>query len=153
MKKVFTKLHNSLTFEDGCNLYLTNCRQRNLREGTINHYKQSYTQFYRFFDPEMPIATFTKETYNDYILYLREHLSNDISINSYLRDLITTMHFLMEAGYLEPFKIVGHITSIIGIIVGVKEYKTTGKTTGLIVSIIGEVCSVASSLIGIILMM
>lgn len=104
MKKVFTKLHNSLTFEEGCNLYLTNCRQRNLREGTINHYKQSYTQFYRYFDPEMPLSAFDEEAYHDYILYLRGRLSNDISINSYLRDLITTMHFLMEAGYLESFK-------------------------------------------------
>ena len=44
-----------LTFEEGCNKYLEYCRQRNLREGTINHYKQSYTQFYKFFDPKMPI--------------------------------------------------------------------------------------------------
>ena len=27
-----------LTFEEGCNKYLENCRQRNLREGTIDHY-------------------------------------------------------------------------------------------------------------------
>ena len=32
----------TFTFEDGCNKYLENCRQRNLREGTINHYRQSY---------------------------------------------------------------------------------------------------------------
>ena len=28
----------TLTFEEGCKKYLENCRQRNLREGTINHY-------------------------------------------------------------------------------------------------------------------
>ena len=38
----------SLTFEEGCNKYLENCRRRNLREGTIGHYRQSYTQFYSF---------------------------------------------------------------------------------------------------------
>ena len=32
----------TFTFEEGCNKYLENCRQRNLREGTINHYRQSY---------------------------------------------------------------------------------------------------------------
>ena len=31
-----------LTFEEGCNKYLEYCRQRNLREGTIRHYRQSY---------------------------------------------------------------------------------------------------------------
>jgi len=36
---------------------------------------------------------------------LRETLDNDISINSYLRDLITTtLHFLMREGYLTSYK-------------------------------------------------
>ena len=104
MKKVFKKLCDETTFEDGCNLYLQNCRQRNLREGTINHYKQSYTQFYKYFDPDMPLRLFTEESYNEYVVYLRETLHNDVSINSYLRDLITTMHFLMDAEYVDRFK-------------------------------------------------
>ena len=45
-----------MTFEEGCNKYLDNCRARNLREGTINHYKQSYTQFYRYFDKNMQVS-------------------------------------------------------------------------------------------------
>ena len=46
MKKIKMARGTTLTFEEGCNKYLENCRQRNLREGTIGHYKQSYTQFY-----------------------------------------------------------------------------------------------------------
>ena len=42
MKKLRMTAQNSLTLEEGCNKYLDNCRSRNLREGTINHYKQSY---------------------------------------------------------------------------------------------------------------
>ena len=34
-----------LTFEEGCNKYLENCRQRNLREGTINHYIICYMKY------------------------------------------------------------------------------------------------------------
>lgn len=49
------------------------------------------------------------------------------------------------------FALVGHVTSIIGIIIGAKEYKETNKSTGLILSIIGEACSILSSLIGIIM--
>ena len=94
----------SITFEEGCQMYLDNCRQRNLREGTINHYKQTYTQFRKFFDMEMPLVDFDEEMYKDYVLYLRETIKNDISINSYLRDLITTAHFWMDAGYIERFK-------------------------------------------------
>lgn len=94
----------TITFEQGCNMYLDNCRQRNLREGTVNHYKQSYTQFYKYFNPQMPIKKITKEVYNTYVVYLTETLHNDVSINSYLRDLITTLHFLMNEGYMEYYK-------------------------------------------------
>ena len=61
---------NSITFEQGCNKYLDNCRQRNLRQGTINHYKQSYTQFYKYFDREMLLSEITEQTYKDYVVYL-----------------------------------------------------------------------------------
>ena len=94
----------SITFEEGCNKYLESCRQRNLREGTIGHYKQNYTQFYKFFDPKMPIEDITEQTYKDYVLHLKSTLRNDISINSYLRDLITTFHFFMNEGWLPHFK-------------------------------------------------
>ena len=95
---------SGLTFEEGCDLYLNNCKERNLRQGTINHYRQSYTQFYKFFDKEMSLSDFNEKMYKDYVLHLRETLKNDVSINSYLRDLITTMHFLMKEGYVEHFQ-------------------------------------------------
>ena len=38
-----------LTFEEGCNKYLEYCRQRNLREGTVRHYRQSYLYFYKYY--------------------------------------------------------------------------------------------------------
>ncbi len=46
------------------------------------------------------------------------------------------------------FALAGHIVSIIGIVTGIKAYKETGKMTGLILSIIGEVCAIFSSIIG-----
>ena len=104
MRKLQMQTTNSITFEEGCNKYLDNCRQRNLRQGTINHYKQSYTQFYKYFEPEIPIEQINEKAYNNYVLYLRRTLHNDVSINSYLRDLITTLHFLMNEGYVAPFK-------------------------------------------------
>lgn len=42
MHKLKMKATRGLTFEEGCNKYLEYCRQRNLRQGTINHYRQSY---------------------------------------------------------------------------------------------------------------
>lgn len=104
MQKFKMKATKTMTFKEGCEKYLEYCRQRNLREGTIRHYRQSYTQFYKFFDPDMPIEKFDENTYKRYVLYLRATLHNDVSINSYLRDLITTLHYLMNEGYISRFK-------------------------------------------------
>ena len=104
MKKMKMARATTLTFREGCELYLESCRQRNLREGTINHYNQSYTQFYKYFDPDMPVEDIDENSYKNYVVYLRATLENDISINSYLRDFITTMHFLMDEGYIPRYK-------------------------------------------------
>lgn len=104
MKKLRLVEKNLLTFEEGCNKYLDNCRARNLREGTINHYKQSYTQFYKYFDKNMLVSDIDEKAYQKFVIYLREIHHNDVSINSYLRDFITTFHFLMDEGYVEHFK-------------------------------------------------
>ena len=48
MKKIKMARGTTLTFEEGCNKYLENCRQRNLREGRIYRYKQRRTQHYEF---------------------------------------------------------------------------------------------------------
>ena len=39
MKKMTMDVADSMTFEEACEKYLENCRVRNLREGSINHYK------------------------------------------------------------------------------------------------------------------
>lgn len=104
MRKLTLTQDTKITFKQGCEMYITNCKQRNLREGTINHYKQSYTQFYKYFDTEMLLCDFSEQVFNDYVIYLCDMLDNDVSINSYLRDLITTVHFLQDKGYIEHFK-------------------------------------------------
>ena len=103
MKRLRMVRDSAMTFEDGCNKYIMDCKERNLREGTINHYKQSYKQFYKYFDKNMLLKDFCETDYKNYVLYLRETLSNDVSINAYLRDLITTLHFLMRQEYVPHF--------------------------------------------------
>ncbi len=49
------------------------------------------------------------------------------------------------------FALAGHILSIIGIVVGIKEYKNNNAVSGLAVSIMGEFCSVLSSAIGVLI--
>ena len=104
MKKLKMMPNQKLTFEESCDKYLEYCRQRNLRQDTIRHYRQSFLYFYKYFNKNMSIEDITVNTYKNYVLHLKSTLKNDISINSYLRDLITTLHFFMDEGYLPHFK-------------------------------------------------
>ena len=42
-----------MTFREGCELYIQYCKQRNLRDATIEHYRESCNQFYKFFNPDL----------------------------------------------------------------------------------------------------
>ena len=50
------------------------------------------------------------------------------------------------------FALAGHILSIVGIVKGIKELRETNRCAGLIVSIIGEICSIISSILGVLIM-
>lgn len=104
MGRMARKNSVGLTLREDCARYLDGCLQRNLREDTIRHYRQSYGRIFSFFDPDMPLEKYTENDYNRFILHLRETLESDVSMNASLRDLITTMHFLMEEGEVTPFK-------------------------------------------------
>ncbi len=104
MERLRLVRESEMTLEDGCNKYLDNCRARNLRAGTIRHYSVSYKQFYKYFGKDMLIKNFNVSVYKKYVVYLRETLNNDVSINAYLRDLITTLHFFMNEEYIPHFK-------------------------------------------------
>ena len=67
MKKLRMVRANSITLEEGCNKYLDNCRARNLREGTINHYRQSYVQFYKYFGKELLLKDINEKVYEKYV--------------------------------------------------------------------------------------
>ena len=50
-------------------------------------------------DPDMPLKEINAQVYDGYVRCLLEKLDNDVIVNSYLRDLITTLHFLMNTSY------------------------------------------------------
>ena len=98
MKKLSIKKSNVLTLKDGFEMYIDNCFQRNLREATIKHFQQSFKQFYKYIPEDTLLNDISKKTYEFFVVALKKKLSNDISINSYLRDLITVFNFLMKSG-------------------------------------------------------
>lgn len=66
MKKKLTMNNaKALTLEDGCNMHLENCRQRNLCPDTIRHYRDAYVQIKKYFSAEMPLSEMTEKRYYD----------------------------------------------------------------------------------------
>ena len=100
MAKIKMMLENELTFADGCEEYLADCKARNLRDGTIKHYRDTIKQIKKYIGEDILIKDITKDTINDFIIELRENpLLNDQSLYTYARDLKTLLYFFMEKEY------------------------------------------------------
>lgn len=118
VKKLSIKKSNVLTLKDGFEMYIDNCFQRNLREATIKHYQQSFKQFYKYIPEDTLLNDISKKTYDFFVVALKKKLSNDISINSYLRDLITVFIVLFYIShhikFFHTITNASHILNVIG---------------------------------------
>lgn len=99
-------INNGITFAEGCEEYILNCKARNLRDGTIKHYRDSIKQILKYIDADTPIESMNKQIIENFIIRLRETGNvNDVSLYTYTRDLKTLMYFFMEQDYIPTFKI------------------------------------------------
>lgn len=106
MRKIKMFVPNDKTFAQGCEEYLDNCCARNLRDGTIKHYRDSIRQIQKYIDGDMYIKDITKETFDNFIKALRNNKNlNSMSIYTYSRDFKTILNFFMRREYLQAFKV------------------------------------------------
>ena len=106
MKKIKMCIPNEKTFEDGFEEYILDCKARNLRDGTICHYRESIKQIYKRIPPNTPLSELSSQTMTDFYVELREDPNlNEVSMQTYARDLKTLMRFFMRCGYLPFFEI------------------------------------------------
>ena len=94
------------TFKDGCEEYLLDCKARNLREGTLKHYKDAMKQLYKYIPEDTPITEMNAKTFKRFIIEMQErHDINSQSLNTYSRDLKTIMYFFMRQEYIPTVKL------------------------------------------------
>lgn len=106
MGKIKMVIADNKTFSQGCEEYLDNCKARNLREGTLKHYKDSSRQIMKYVDGDMLIKDMSHKTVDQFVKEMRANPEiNDMSLFTYSRDLKTLMYFFMKCGYLRNFKI------------------------------------------------
>ncbi len=97
---------SNLSIQEAFDLFIRKCKIKNLTDLSISSYEKKMVHFYEFIDKSEPITAVTKDTVDDYILWLRENTeANDITINSYLRSVRAFLYFCMEDRYIPTFKI------------------------------------------------
>lgn len=100
-KKIENKTLDVL-FDD----FIRNCKVKNLRPATIQYYENFINIFFKFIDYKTPASKVTKDTINNYILFLKKKgTENDTTINSNLRAIRSFCRFCQENGYMQNFKI------------------------------------------------
>lgn len=106
MKRMRLCYKNDKTFKDGFEEFILNCKARNLREGTIKHYKEAYTQIIKYLNKDLLLSDINKKVFEGFII---EASKNDKiksqTLNTYSRDLKTIMYFFMKQEYTNTFKV------------------------------------------------
>lgn len=97
---------SSITFQEGVEEYLLGCKARNLREGTLKHYRESIKTLLKFIPADTKIATFNRDTLPSFIIRCNSELDiNSVTLHTYARDLKTFMYYFMRSDYMETFKL------------------------------------------------
>lgn len=106
MKKMQMNIENDITFSQGCDEYILDCKARNLRNGTLRHYNDSTKQIMKYIGEDILIKDIDKDVIDDFIIQMRENPQlNDMSLYTYARDFKTLMYFFMRKEYIPYFKI------------------------------------------------
>lgn len=106
MKKIRMCFPNEKTFREGFEEYILDCKARNLRDGTINHYQESIKQIYKRITPDTLISSMCQQTMANFYISLRDDPNlNEVFMGTYARDLKTLMRFFMKRKYLPRFEI------------------------------------------------
>ena len=95
-----------MTMQEGFNRFIRVKKAKNLSPDSISHYERSLRYFRKFFDVSRLCSEITRDTYYEYIEYLKKaHNVNSITMNTYLGSLRTILYFFMEEGYMEKFPV------------------------------------------------
>ena len=107
MKKIKMNIENNVTFREGLEEYLLDCKARNLRDGTLRHYTDSAKQIMKYIGEDTLISSIDRAAVDGFIVQLRDNpMLNDMSLYTYARDFKTLMYFFMRREYIPYFKII-----------------------------------------------
>ncbi len=95
-----------MTLEEAFAEFMRKGKVKNLSIATMNTYQYALGIFFEFINEESLISEITRDTIDDYVIWLQEHKEiKDTTIVTYIRHLRAYLYFCMDSGYLKKFKI------------------------------------------------
>lgn len=105
-RKLTMKVRTRMTLAEGVEEFMLNCEARNLRPGTIKHYKDSVKQIYKVVPPDTLLDDIDEDTWDTYKITLRKKVVlNDMSIYTYGRDFKTILRFFMKKEWIPQMEL------------------------------------------------
>lgn len=98
-----------LNLKEGKEEFITDCKIRNLSDGTISIYEEDFDYFIKYVSenyPKINIANeLTKDIVDKYIINMKARKLKTATINIRLRSIRCVLYYFMRSGYIEEFKI------------------------------------------------
>jgi integrase/recombinase XerD len=96
----------TVTLEECFADYMAKCRARNLSDKTLEIYKARFSIFEKHLNgKELKPSEINQNIIDSFILYLQKRGCNDITVQSYIRDLRAFFYYLMNNGFTPEYKI------------------------------------------------
>lgn len=94
-----------ITIDELYEMYMADCRRRNLSSYSLRNYKDKYHVFTKTIDNRLKCSQVDKQLIDDWISELKTMVDNDVSINTYIRGIRPIMYYGMREGLIDEFKI------------------------------------------------
>lgn len=96
----------TVTLEECFADYMAKCRARNLSDKTLEIYEVRFSVFQKYLNgKELKPSEIDQDVIDGFILYLQKRGCNDITVQSYIRDIRAFFYYLMNNSFTPEFKI------------------------------------------------
>lgn len=97
---------DTVTLEECFADYMAKCRARNLSDKTLEIYEVRFSVFQKYLNgKELKPSEIDQDVIDGFILYLQKRGCNDITVQSYIRDIRAFFYYLMNNSFTPEFKI------------------------------------------------
>lgn len=97
---------DTVTLEECFDDYMAKCKARNLSEKTLKIYEVRFSIFKKHLNgKDIKPSEIDQNVINGFILYLQQRGCNDITVQSYIRDIRAFFYYLMNNGLTPEYKI------------------------------------------------